>query len=420
MEVHKEMQSLLVRRAAILGLAFALSGALAAAPASAQRGRPGGRGGAPNAPRIPAGAVDLTGTITALDMTAGSVQVTTDHGTAVTLTVNSNTQLVLNGRSTTVANLAVGDRAEAIYKPSDKIALALGAATPQTGVLSGAITALDLTAGTLTITPLVGMAQTVKVTAQTLYRLNGQRVAPETLQMGLLASVQTASDGTVRAVAAQTPPLIDLLGTITGVNVTGTGTSAAGTLQVTTPGATSITLQIGPYTAVQVSKAASTADKLAMGDQVTVEYEYRLVPNSSRALIIAATPPAATTTPGTTTPTPTPGTTTPTPTPGTTTPTPAAGAALASITLNPASVKGGTAATGTVTLSAAAAAGGAVVALASSNPMVAGVPATVTVPAGMTSATFSVMTSAVTAPTPVVIFAAYGGASNIASLMITP
>jgi hypothetical protein len=412
MEVHKEMQLLFVRRAAMLGLAFVLSGALASAPASAQRGRPGG--GAPNAPRIPAGAVDLTGTITALDMTAGTVQLTTDHGTAVTLTVNSNTQLLLNGSKTTITNLAVGDRAAALYQPSDKIALALAAATPRAGALSGAITALDLTAGTLAITPLTGMVQTVKLTPQTQYRLNGQRVSSDSLHTGLLAAVQTASDGTAQVVAAQTPPLVDLLGTITALNVTGTGTSAAGTVEVTTPGATSITLQIGPYTTVQIISTASSADKLAMGDRVMVEYEYLLLPNSSRALMIAAAPPAAT--PGATTPTP--GTTTPTP--GTTTPTPATGPPVASVTLNPASVKGGTASMATVTLSAAAPSSGAVVTLASSNPGVAGVPATVTVPAGMTSAGFSVMTSAVTANTPVIIFAASGGGSSSATLTVTP
>ena len=76
------------------------------------------------------------------------------------------------------------------------------------------------------------------------------------------------------------------------------------------------------------------------------------------------------------------------------TPTAAAPAASA-VALNPASVTGGTASTGTVTLTSAAPTGGAVVTLASSAAA-ATVPASVTVSAGATSATFSIGTASVT------------------------
>src|SRR5262249_3372644 len=117
----------------------------------------------------------LTGTITTLDATGGTVQVTTDHGTAITLTLNASTQIRLNNATTTAANLAVGQRARATYRPADKIALTIVAATPRAGVASGAITALDTTAGTLQLTPLTGAAQTYTLNAQTVYALNGRR-----------------------------------------------------------------------------------------------------------------------------------------------------------------------------------------------------------------------------------------------------
>lgn len=60
------------------------------------------------------------------------------------------------------------------------------------------------------------------------------------------------------------------------------------------------------------------------------------------------------------------------------------------LTLNPTIVAGGTSATGTVTLSAAAPVA-TDVALSSSNLNVAGVPASVTVAAGATSASFPVV-----------------------------
>jgi Domain of unknown function (DUF5666) len=334
----------------------------------------------------------LTGTITALDTAAGTIQVTTDHGTAITLTTNASTQFRLNGSATTAASLAVGQRVQVTYRPAEKIALTVAAATPRAGVVSGAITALDLTAGTLQLTPLVGAAQSLTLNAQTEYRLNGRRVAPSAVAVGQLASVQVGTGNVATIVAAQTPPLIDLLGTISALDVQG------GTVQVTTPALTTITLRLGSFTTVQRNNAASTVEQLAIGDQVQVRYEYLLIPNTSRALRIIAT----------------------SGTPTTPTPTPSTGPVVASVTLSPAAVTGGTASTATVTLSAAAPTGGAVVTLTSSNPTVATVPANVTVEAGAISASFPVTTTAVTAATPVTLTASFGGASSTAVLTVNP
>jgi hypothetical protein len=61
-----------------------------------------------------------------------------------------------------------------------------------------------------------------------------------------------------------------------------------------------------------------------------------------------------------------------------------------------------------------------VVTLTSSNPTIASVPASVTIPAGASSATFTVITTAVTAPTNVVISAVYAGVSRSATLTVAP
>ncbi|HVK09511.1 MAG TPA: hypothetical protein VM597_12110, partial [Gemmataceae bacterium] len=99
---------------------------------------------------------------------------------------------------------------------------------------------------------------------------------------------------------------------------------------------------------------------------------------------------------------------------------PPAAVTLANLTVNPTSVTGGSSATGTVTLSGPAPAGGLVVSLSSGNPAVAGVPASVTVPAGATSASFTVTTAAVTANTTVTLTATAGGVTRTASLTVTP
>src|SRR5262249_4387679 len=65
-------------------------------------------------------------------------------------------------------------------------------------------------------------------------------------------------------------------------------------------------------------------------------------------------------------------------------------------------------------------AGGAVVTLSSSNTTVAGVPASVTVAAGATSANFSITTTGVTAATSVTIGGSFGGVSRTATLTVNP
>jgi LmbE family N-acetylglucosaminyl deacetylase len=90
---------------------------------------------------------------------------------------------------------------------------------------------------------------------------------------------------------------------------------------------------------------------------------------------------------------------------------------VSTLDVTPASVMGGSPATATVTLNAPAPAGGAQVAL-SSNSGAAAVPSSVTIPAGATSATFSLGTSAVGDNTVVTISASYGGATRTATLTV--
>jgi hypothetical protein len=84
------------------------------------------------------------------------------------------------------------------------------------------------------------------------------------------------------------------------------------------------------------------------------------------------------------------------------------GPQLSSLSLSPTGVTGGNPSTGTVTLTGTVSACCAIVTLSSSNTAVAGVPASVTVPVGSSSAQFTVTTSSVTASTPVTITATRG------------
>ncbi|MFM7187136.1 MAG: S8 family serine peptidase [Armatimonadota bacterium] len=92
---------------------------------------------------------------------------------------------------------------------------------------------------------------------------------------------------------------------------------------------------------------------------------------------------------------------------------------LSTVSVNPVSVNGGTAATGTVTLGSPAPAGGVVVALTSSSAA-AVVPASVTVAVGATTATFAISTTSVVASTPAVITASSLGVSKTTTLTVNP
>src|SRR5437660_904278 len=93
---------------------------------------------------------------------------------------------------------------------------------------------------------------------------------------------------------------------------------------------------------------------------------------------------------------------------------------VSSLALNPTSVLGGVqSSTGTVTLSGPAPAGGGQVTLSSSSASTS-VPASGTVPAGSTGATFTISTSPVATSTVVTISASYGRGSTSASLIVTP
>lgn len=95
-------------------------------------------------------------------------------------------------------------------------------------------------------------------------------------------------------------------------------------------------------------------------------------------------------------------------------------ASLSAVSVTPTSVVGGTTAQGRITLTSAAPSGGAVVTLSSANPSVVSVPASVTIAAGASSATFGINTSAVAANTNVTITATYGGVSRTTTLSLTP
>ncbi len=93
---------------------------------------------------------------------------------------------------------------------------------------------------------------------------------------------------------------------------------------------------------------------------------------------------------------------------------------LSSLTVTPANPTGGTNATGQVTLTAPAPANGLTVSLASSQPGIASVQASVTVASGQTQASFNVTTTSVAAATAVTLSATDGTTPQSAAMTVLP
>jgi hypothetical protein len=99
-------------------------------------------------------------------------------------------------------------------------------------------------------------------------------------------------------------------------------------------------------------------------------------------------------------------------------PAPAPDVTLTAVTLNPTIVTGGASAQGTVTLSGPAQS--ATVVSLSSSSAVASVPASITIPAGASSASFGVNTTSVASPVSVTVSAVSGSVTRTATLTVNP
>lgn len=92
---------------------------------------------------------------------------------------------------------------------------------------------------------------------------------------------------------------------------------------------------------------------------------------------------------------------------------------LSALTLSRSTVIGGTPVTGTVSLASAAPTAGIVVSLSSDNTVAATVPASVTVAAGTTAASFTVTTNPIPNPQSALIIGVAGGVAKFAILTVT-
>ena len=235
-----------------------------------------------------------TGTITAIDPTARTLTLQTQDG-PLQLQVPANSDIRLNGRSVSLADLEVGDTAQVtdrVNANGTNTALqirATEAQQPEPRTATGTITAVNAAAGTLTLQTQDGPLQ-LQVPANADIRLDGRTATLADLEVGDTAQVtyRVNANGTntvlrIRATSEQQPQPepITVAGTITAVDVqarTLTVQTANGVLRLQVPADADIRLN---------GRSASLAD-LEVGD--TVQVTYRANANGTNtALRIRAT-----------------------------------------------------------------------------------------------------------------------------------
>jgi small nuclear ribonucleoprotein (snRNP)-like protein len=211
---------------------------------------------------------ELKGIIASVDTSANTVTIAPKDGSAnVTVNVDTSTKIKRNGKSASIADLLVGDKAEVKYNPSTMLASKIEASINWTE-LKGVIAAVDTTANTVTITPSKGGANvTLNVDASTKIKRNGKSAALAELQVS--DKVESKYNGATllaSKIEAKTNTA-ELKGVIAAVDTT------ASTVTITpSKGGADVTLTVDASTLIKRNgKSAALAD-LLVGDKVEAKY----------------------------------------------------------------------------------------------------------------------------------------------------
>jgi len=325
---------------------------------------------------VPAGATSATFTIKTTSVaTAVTATITASLGTATktaTLAINplSVTSLSLNPTSVTGGDSSIGTVTLNGPAPTGGIAVTLISSNPSAATVPASVT---VAAGQLTATFSVSTPSVLSQVAVT-----------------LKASYQSSS----MTANLTVNPVTILTVTLNPSTVSG-GVSSSGTVTMTGP---------APKNGFVV-KLSSSSKKATVVSTIKINQGGSSTTFTVKTSIVA------------------------TPTPITITATVGAASesavltvnppSLLSLSLTPATVIGLTASKGTATLSGAAPAGGMIVKLSSSDSA-ASVPASVTIPAGATHASFTIKTVSVASATPATITGTLNGISESAGLTINP
>jgi hypothetical protein len=326
---------------------------------------------------VPAGSSTATFTITTTAVTATTTATITAAYSGVTKTVSLTVTppaIALSGVSLNPTSVTGGT--------SSTGTVTLSGAAPAGGVTVSLSSSASATVNATVTVPAGSSTATFPITTTA-------------VTATITATITAAYSGVTKTVSLTvTPPAIALSGvSLNPTSVTG-GTSSTGTVTLSAAAPTGgIVVSLSSSASATVNASVTVA---AGGSTATFTINTTAVTTSTTATITAAYGGATKTASLTVTP-------------------PAI--ALSGVSVNPASVTGGTSSTGSVTLSGAAPA--AIVVSLSSNSASATVGTSVTVAAGSSTATFTITTTPAAAAATATITAVYNSVNKTASLTIT-
>jgi len=211
-------------------------------------------------------AIQLNGTIQAVDTARKTITVQPDDGPAVTVTITDKTDL----EGVTLANLKVGQRVRVQYDRETKVALKVSLRALEPARIKGAVSAIDTSKGTITIKPEAGSPVTLTVTADTIVNKNDrEKDTLGNLAVGDLVVEAHYNAVTLAAflVVVHSPRPAELNGYINSVD------AAGNTLTVLSRGWDTLALKVTARTELEKDGQKATLADLGIGDRVQGRYD---------------------------------------------------------------------------------------------------------------------------------------------------
>ncbi len=215
-------------------------------------------------------ALQIAGTVTAVDAGASSLTITPRAGTAATLTTDANTRISLNEAAATLADIPVGARAHARYDGSTLVASRIEAESedehPERQI-EGRVTEVSATG--ITIAPEHGAPVALTVGAATVVRINGHAAALADVPVG--ARAHGKYDGTtlvasrIDAVVVPSNPLREIEGRVTA--------ASANSLTIAPRHGSPVVLTLDAATVIVRDGRPATPADLRVGDEAEARYE---------------------------------------------------------------------------------------------------------------------------------------------------
>jgi Cu/Ag efflux protein CusF len=212
---------------------------------------------------------EVEGKVTAVDATAGTISIASEHGASVILHTGSATLVSRNGAAATLADIKVGDSAEARYDATTLLASRIDARgeTPDThAAVAGQVTAVG--ASSLTITPEHGGAVTLTVDATTKIFLGDTAATLADVHVGQRAQAvydrATLLAALVHVQGDNPSPNAAVEGSVTAVSAT--------SITIASEHGSPVTLTIDASTRITRGDHPITAADIQVGDQAEALY----------------------------------------------------------------------------------------------------------------------------------------------------